>query len=356
VRYAIAILATVVALLVRLALNPILGDYVPYILLFPAVAFSAWYCGLGPSVLSVVLGLLGTDYWFISPIHSFSILDKAQLVSIVAFVCVSAIIIIMAEANRRATEELQKSHDELDSRVKERTAELDLVQDSLRKLTGHLLQLRDNEQRRLARELHDSVGQLLVAANINLSFVEAEAQKLTPKAANAIADAIILLQQTITGVRSASYFLHPPLLDDVGLNSALCAYAEGFADRTNIRVDLTFSPDLGRLARDLEITIFRVVQEALANIHRHSGSRTADVSIVRSPETVRVEIRDHGRGIPHNELSSIEVGRAPGIGIGGMRERVREVGGTLAIESNGNGTRVIVQFPVPSDESRQLAS
>jgi signal transduction histidine kinase len=357
VRYVAAVLATALTLLLRLALNPILGDFMPYVLFCPAVAFSAWYCGVGPSVLSTALALLGADYWILPPLHSLQIVNKAQVVGMVAFLCVSAAMIAMGQAHRRARNELQKSHDELERRVKERTGELETVRGSLRKLTGHLLQLRDNEQRKLARELHDSVGQLLVAANINLSFVEAEAAKLSHRAAAAISESIILIQQTITGVRSASYLLHPPLLDDAGLTSALRAYTDGVTSRTNLEIDLIFSPDeLGRLTRDLEIAVFRVVQEGLANVHRHSGSRVARVSIDRFPEEITVEVEDHGSGIPHRVLSDIESGRTSGVGIGAMRERVRELGGTFTIESNGNGTRVSVHLPIEPAKSVPLAS
>ncbi len=339
VRYAAAILATATMLLVRWALNPILGDYMPYILLCPAVAFSAWYCGIGPSLLSIVLAVAGAQYWIIPPIYSLQILSKAQAVGIVTFLCVSAALVAMGEAHRHARDELQKSHDELEMRMKERTGELEAVRGSLRKLTGHLLQLRDNEQRKLARELHDSVGQLLVAANINMWFVEAEAAKLSARAAAAISEAIILIQQTITGVRSASYLLHPPLLDDAGLTSALRAYADGVTSRTN-----------------LEITIFRVVQESLANIHRHSGSRVAKVSIERSLEDIRVEVHDRGSGMSQRLLSDIESGRTAGVGIGVMRERVRELGGTFKIDSNGDGTRVSVHLPMEPAQIVPLAS
>jgi signal transduction histidine kinase len=357
VRYGAAILATALTLLLRLAVNPILGDSMPYVLFCPAVAFSAWYCGLGPSLLSTALALIGADYWILPPLHSLQMMNKAQVVGMVAFLCVSASVIAMGQAHRRARNELQKSHDELERRVKERTGELETVRGSLRKLTGHLLQLRDNEQRKLARELHDSVGQLLVAANINLSFVEAEAAKLSPRAAAAISESIILIQQTITGVRSASYLLHPPLLDDAGLTSALRAYTDGVTSRTNLEIDLIFSPDeLGRLTRDLEIAVFRVVQEGLANVHRHSGSRAARVSIERSPEQISVEIQDHGSGMSERLLSDIESGHTSGVGIGAMRERVRELGGTFRIESNGNGTRVSVHLPIEPAKSVPLAS
>lgn len=357
VRYAAAIVATAITLLLRWALNPILGAYIPYVLLCPAVAFSAWYCGIGPSLVSVVLALVGAQYWIIPPLHSLQILNKAQAVGILAFLCVSTVIIAMGEAHRHARDELQKSHDELESRVKQRTGELEAIRGSLRKLTGHLLQLRDNEQRKLARELHDSVGQLLVAANINLSFVEAEAAKLSPRAAAAIAESIILVQQTMTGVRSASYLLHPPLLDDAGLTSALHAYTAGVTSRTNLEIDLIFSPDdLGRFTRELEIAVFRVVQESLANIHRHSGSRVARVRIERSPEQIGVEIEDCGRGMSQDLLSDIESGRTAGVGILAMRERVRELGGTFKIHSNGDGTCVHVHLPIDAARRMPLAS
>src|SRR5260370_13424395 len=168
-RYAVALLATVVALLVRLGLNPFLGDYVPYITLFPAVAFCAWYCGVGPSILSVVLGLIGGQYWFTSPAHSLRIVGTAQAIGILVFLSVSGLVVAMGEVRRRREEVLWAAQRELEEAVKERTVELDRTNPNLRELSARLMQLQDDERRRIARELHDSVGQTRAARGVNLA-------------------------------------------------------------------------------------------------------------------------------------------------------------------------------------------
>ena len=345
VRYAVAILATAMTLLLRWALNPILGDYIPYVLLWPAVAFSAWYCGIGPSLVSVVLALVGAQYCIIPPLYSLQILNRAQAVGMLAFLCVSAVIIAMGESHRRALDELQKSHDELESRVKERTGELEGMRGSLRKLTGHLLQLRDNEQRKLARELHDSVGQTLAALSMNLSAVRADMERLTATAAN-LTDSEGLVQEMSKEVRTISHLLHPPLLDEAGLASAVRWYVDGFSQRSKIKVDLDLPDDFGRLPRELETAIFRVVQECLTNIHRHSGSSTARIVLRHFEDHVSVEVADKGKGIPHEKRDEMASAGTPGVGLRGMRERIRQLGGSLEINSDGVGTVVVARLPV----------
>jgi len=350
-RYAAALLATAVALLVRWALEPLLGDYVPYVMLFPAVVFSAWYCGVGPSVLTAVLAILGAQYWFIPPIHSFRIANTAQLVGILAFLLVSGATVVMGEAHRRREEALRKAQDELEGRVKQRTAELDTANHSLRELTARLLQLQDEERRRIARELHDSVGQLLAALAMNLSVVRSDIERLT-KTARAVTDSEALVQEMSKDIRTLSHLLHPPLLDETGLSSALRWYIDGFAQRSQIKVDLEFPEGFGRLSRELEIAIFRTVQECLTNIHRHSESPIAKIRIVRATSHVRVEVEDRGKGIPPEKLHEMASAGTPGVGIRGMRERLRQLGGGLEINSNGKGTLVAAQLPVANAAAR----
>ena len=156
--YAVAVLATGVALLVHWPLSAFLGDSLPYITLFPAVAFSAWYCGIGPSIATTLLCVAGAKFWFIAPTHSFRILDAPELVGMLAFLVSSAVIVAIAHANRGREQTLRRAQEELEDRIKQRTSELDTANQSLRDLTARLLQLQDEERRRIARELHDSVG------------------------------------------------------------------------------------------------------------------------------------------------------------------------------------------------------
>jgi signal transduction histidine kinase len=344
-RYAVALLATVVALLVRLGLNPVLGDYAPYITLFPAVAFCAWYCGVGPSILSVCVALIGAQYWFIPPAHSLRIVGMAQVTGILVFLSVSSILLAMGEARRRREQVLWAAQRELGEAVKERTVELDRTNQNLRDLSARLMQLQDDERRRIARELHDSVGQMLAALGMNLAAVGTDIERLT-KTANAVTDSAALVQELSREVRTISHLLHPPLLDEAGLASALHWYVDGFSERSKIKVDLEIPADFERLGRESETAIFRTVQECLTNIHRHSESPTARIRIAASDGYVCVEIEDRGKGIrPEKQFELASTG-TPGVGIRGMRERLRQLGGSLDIHSNGKGTLIVARLPV----------
>jgi signal transduction histidine kinase len=344
-RYAVALLATVVALLVRLGLNPFLGDYVPYITLFPAIAFCAWYCGVGPSILSVVVALIGAQYWFISPTHSLRIVGMAQVIGILLFLSLSSVLLAMGEARRRREQVLWAAQRELGEAVKERTVELDRTNQNLRDLSARLMQLQDDERRRIARELHDSVGQMLAALGMNLAAVGTDIERLT-KTANAVNDSAALVQELSREVRTISHLLHPPLLDEAGLASALHWYVEGFAERSKIKVDLEIPADFERLGRESETAIFRTVQECLTNIHRHSESPTARIRMAASDGYVCVEVEDRGKGIPPEKQFELASTGTPGVGIRGMRERLRQLGGSLDIHSNGKGTLIVARLPL----------
>ncbi len=222
------------------------------------------------------------------------------------------------------------------------------AEESLRLLSGQLLHLQDQERRRIARELHDSAGQILAALGMNLSLVGSENGNIAPRAAKAIQESVGLVQELSRELRTISHLLHPPLLDEVGLASALRSYLEGFTERSKIRVDLELPEDLGRLQQDLETAIFRIVQECLTNIHRHSESPVARIRISRSDSQVSLEVEDRGKGIPSEKRGALDSGGTPGVGIRGMRERLRQLGGTLEINSSGRGTVVVARLPVVS--------
>src|ERR1022692_4512798 len=244
-------------------------------------------------------------------------------------------------ARHDAATEIARQTAELDAQVAERKR----AEQSLGELTGRLLQLRDEEQRRVARELHDSVGQLLVAMSMNHGRVLVE-KHLSPLAAKAIAENTALLAQVSREIRTISHLLHPPLLDEVGLAPGMREYLEGFAERSPMKVRFEIAENFGRLPRDLETAVFRIVQEGLTNVHRHSDSQTVTIRIVRSSDEVSVTIADAGRGIPKQKICEIEAGRASGIGLRGMRERVRQLGGSFRIRSTDNGTVVVTRLPI----------
>jgi signal transduction histidine kinase len=238
---------------------------------------------------------------------------------------------------------LLQASQELESRVQERTVALRVANRSLRELSARLLQIQDEERRRLARELHDSVGQLVVAIQMNIAVVQST--PLAPKAEKAVAENVTLLGQIADEIRTISHLLHPPLLDEAGLASALRWYVQGFSERSGIAVELDVAGEIARLDNETEIAIFRVVQECLTNVHRHSGSRHARVRIAREDGRVQVEIRDTGKGIPAEKLDAFSSSGRAGVGFRGMRERIAELGGLLEIQSDEYGTAVIAQVP-----------
>ena len=250
---------------------------------------------------------------------------------------------------KQAQAELKLVHDELEARVNQRTAELRAAEAGLRLLSGRLMQLQDEERRRISRELHDSSGQALAALGMSLSMIEREAGKLTPRAGRNLSDAKRLVRELSQEVRTMSHLLHPPLLDEAGLESALRWFVEGFAQRSGIQVDLDLAPQLGRLSKEIEISIFRIVQESLANVHRHSGSKTAQVRVGRDAQKVTLEIRDQGRGLPANGHAEASEPAVPGVGIQGMRERVRQLGGQFEIQSGEGSTEVRAAIPWPAE-------
>lgn len=217
------------------------------------------------------------------------------------------------------------------------------AQRALQQLSARILSLQDEERRRIARAMHDSTAQTLAALGMNLASLQ---RRVPPEAAElrALADAAAVLAERCTHeVRTMAYLLHPPLLDELGLAGAVRDYADGFAARSGIRVDLELSEEFPRLPREVETAVFRVMQECLANIHRHSGSRTASIRIACGGGRVRMSVADRGSGMPPE---SAREGAALGVGIAGMRERVQQLGGTLSIRSGPQGTTVEAAIPI----------
>lgn len=218
------------------------------------------------------------------------------------------------------------------------------AEEGLRALSGQLLQVQDEERRRIARELHDSAGQTLAALSMNLMPLEV-GDGLSPRAAKAIKESMELVTGLSRELRTISHLLHPPMLDEVGLASALRLFLEGFGERSRIDVTLEIPNNFPRLPGDMETAIFRIVQEALTNVHRHSGSPDAKVCVTRDETQVLVEVADRGKGIPPEKQKAMESGAKLGVGMRGMAERVRQLGGTLNITSDSQGTVVVVRLP-----------
>lgn len=249
---------------------------------------------------------------------------------------------LLASEAEKAKRELEQAHNELERRVHQRTQELSDKAEEVRRLNIKLLKLQDEERRRIARELHDSTGQNLAAMKMILDQMVTEGKGR--KVGSMVDELATLTEEMTRQLRTMSYLLHPPLLDEVGLPSALKWYAEGYEKRSSIHMDLDISSDFGRLPEDMEIALFRIVQECLTNIHRHSGSATAHIRLARDPREVQLAVRDQGQGIPKTRFRDGEL--VSGVGVMGIRERVHQFGGEAQIASSDTGTTVSVTIPL----------
>lgn len=484
-RYAWGVLAAVVTLLLRRLLAPVVGNQLVYMVLWPSVVFSSWYCGVGPAIVTVIVGVMGAWFWFLPHVHSVTLQQHPtnEITNLVGFLIVSALIIVMGEANRRARDRERRYAEEaiaanakfealfqqttvfagvmtldgivvdanrlclemcgyraedvlgkpfwecgwwqgrpesqakiraatpqaaqgisyreilpyrwaggterivdfslhpirdsrgqiiflhptgiditdlknaeenyralaesLEEKIRIRTIELEQRTQQLRDLSRRLLQTQDDERRRIARELHDSAGQYMASIQMNLDALLREAVALPLPQRERITDSIAMLERCNSEIRTLSYLLHPPLLDELGLRSALSWYLEGFSERSGIKVELQVPDDLPRMTPNTETVIFRVVQQSLVNIHRHSGSRIARVSIDCDAERIELTISDEGKGMPPETLAGINAGTGlVGVGVAGMRERVIGMGGKFQVSSRHDGTTIHISLPV----------
>jgi signal transduction histidine kinase len=237
-------------------------------------------------------------------------------------------------------------HQLLTDQVKERLR----AETAQRALSARLLTLQDAERRRFARELHDSVGQHLAALKMGMSMIQAKMP-----ADRSLKDCLKLLDDSIAETRTISHLLHPPLLDEAGLNSAFRWFVEGFAARSGIDVKLDIREGSERLSDSIELVLFRVLQEGLTNVHRHSGAKRADVSLITSGARVILRVKDYGRGMSSDMLRNTEAeGVGSGVGLAGMKERLREIGGRLQINSSSDGTQLVADVPTRYRPPRQM--
>lgn len=329
-RYATALLAVIFAVLVRLALTPVLGpDQMPYITLFCVIVFCAVYCGVGPSIVAVAAAVFANFYFFTAPVFTLHLDHPLQQIGgMFMFMLTSGFVIWMAESKRRVQANTE-------GRIRAATA-------TISSLSASLLRSQDNERRQIARGLHDSVGQLLAATSMNLASLDS--MSLGPNAAGLVSDTSSLVKETSEEIRTISHLLHPPLLEEVGLFSALEWYVKGFSDRSRIEVMLNGGSHLSRYDADVEIAVYRLVQECLTNIHRHSGSRRAMVQLSENGEGLEIVVEDNGSGLPPEMLDGSDVHL--GVGLLGMKQRISQLGGNVQISSSPAGTVVRAKLPV----------
>jgi signal transduction histidine kinase len=381
-RFAIALATAALAVLLRWLLDPLLGHVAFYATLYMAVAFTAAFCGFVPGMVSAGLGFFGVFYWFIDPRHSLSLVSRADIHGVIGCIFVCIVLIALGSATRRkqlklndtvtaltsearersfAEQELQKANDQLERRVDERTLELSeaaralrsevavrtRTEEQLRRLTVRLLGLQDEERRRIARDLHDTTGQTLAALKMTATSIQRMVAGNVPQASRQMEDLMLLADVALREIRTTSYLLHPPMLEEAGIASAAQWFIEGFSQRSGIQVQCEITQDLRRPRKDCELVLFRLLQESLTNIHRHSGASTACVRLGIAANDLTLEISDDGAGIPEENLKEFnESNKTTGVGIAGMRERVRELGGRFEIERGQKGTIVRASLPV----------
>jgi signal transduction histidine kinase len=388
-RYGIALAAATLAIVLRWILDPLLGHVAFYVTVYAAVAFCSILCGYAPAIVSAIVGFLGIFYFFVDPRYSLSATRPSEIHGVVGWFFVCGVLIVLGENHRkqqfrlsqsiaamtseaterkRAEAALQRAHDELENRVAERTGQLTLTlnslerevverkraEEQLRQLSVRLMTLQDEERRHIARDLHDTTGQTLAAMKMTTALIERTSPG--PEMLRLLDDLNALTDEAVQEIRTTSYLLHPPLLDEAGIASAVQWFVEGFSRRSGIEVRCEIANILQRPPRNHELVLFRVLQESLTNVHRHSGASAATVRLNVSSDDFVLEIADNGTGIPEECIKRFhEAGHASGVGLVGMRERVNELGGHLQIQSTPAGTTVNVVLPATAPKS-QLVS
>lgn len=228
------------------------------------------------------------------------------------------------------------------------------AEEALRKLSGRLLGIQDQERRRIARELHDSLGQYLAGLKIAIDLLGNSPS--SEKNKELLAECRDILEKSITETRTLSHLLHPPLLDEAGFSSAASWFVSGFSQRSGIPVSLDLPPDMPRLSEAVEIALFRVLQESLTNVHRHSQAASAEIKVENDAEQITIEVMDHGHGMPDRVLQQLNGdGIKLGVGLAGMRERVHELGGNFEVTSDHGGTVIRASVPLAGREESPTA-
>lgn len=244
------------------------------------------------------------------------------------------------------TREYEALNANLERMVEDRTS-------ALRALSSNLLRAQDEDRRKIARDLHDSLGQYVAHAKMSVEFLIRKPEKSEDETRQ-LSEIAGELGHCLSEIRTTSYLLHPPVLDVLGFASAAKSYVEGFSQRSGIQVNLRIPRELGRLSDNMELVLFRTLQESLTNVLRHANSQSVDVQATLYDNRAELEVRDYGKGMPPDLLNRLTtIGESTGIGLSAMRERIRQLDGRLDIQSDENGTSIRASIPLPRDRSHE---
>src|SRR5262252_1816801 len=325
-RYSIAVACSLLAVILRWLLDPVLGHVAFYVTIHIVVAYCAIACGYASAIVTALIGFVGIFYWFVDPRHSLAAFRPSEFHGVVGFFLLTIVLIALGEAVRskqlrlnhtvdaltrevaekqRAQQELRAAHDELEQRVEARTHELsqtltrleaeiafrEHTEEQLRYLSLRLMTLQDEERRRIARELHDTCGQTLAAMKMSIALIS-QLDKTRPELQALVDDLNALADGALQEVRTTSYLLHPPLLDEAGIACAARWFLEGFSSRSGIEVQVDIPQKMERPDRNCELVLFRVLQESLTNVHRHAEASAASVRLQRDRDYLELEVKD----------------------------------------------------------------
>jgi signal transduction histidine kinase len=343
--------------------------------LFPLLIWAALRFGPHGSAASTIVVAAMAIAWTAAGRGPFAMGDMNEsLVHLQVFMGILAVSMLVFSAavceRSRSDRALRLAHGELEARIAERTlqlsdtnqalrvevAERKQAEGALRQLSARLLNVQDEERQRLARELHDTTAQELAALSMNLAVVRQSPTPFDARTNRALQECATLSERCTRAIRSMSYLLHPPLLEEAGLPAAVRWCADGFGRPSGLSIDLDLPPDFGRLPLDIERTLYRIVQECLNNVQRHSGSRTAVIRLSRQGDRVYLTVSDEGHGMPDGVAERRTDMGSLGLGILGMRERVRQLGGTLTIDSTSHGATVRVDIHLHQQETDACVS
>lgn len=352
--YGVSLLSVVIATLIRIWLDPILGEGTPFATFTFSIMFAAWYSGMGPALLAMALGFISAAYFFVSPRNSVAMSGLEAQTGAALYVIVGIFSIIFAEimhrAQRRAkvnAAELLRKQADLEHEVRERGA----AQLAYVNLLRQFVNVQEEERRRISRELHDQCGQELTALTLGLKFLEASVNE-NPEAHKRLAN----LQELVSGIAREVHHLalelRPAALDELGLSSALTNHLETWSSRTGIQVDFETHGLESRLPNEVETAIYRSLQEALTNVAKHTTSKNVSVILTRRDREVLAIVEDEGPGF---DIESIirDAGLIQRLGLLGMRERIEAVGGRLDIESAPDaGTTIYARVPLIEEQGK----